>query len=517
MTAAVSEPAAASARRISSPGTVLAVASLGVVLAFVDATIVNVAFPDIRSDFTGSSLDGLSWILNAYNIVFAAFLVAAGRFADLLGRRRMFSAGVVLFTLASVLCALAPSVELLVAARVVQALGAAVIVPASLALVLDAYPGPERSHGVALWSASAALAAGIGPSLGGVLVELGGWRLAFLVNLPIGVAAFVLAGRVLVESRVPGRRRLPDLAGALLLAFATAGLTLAIVRGGHWGWADVRTVATLAVAVAVAAVFAWRCTWHRSPMLDLELLRIRAIAVANVLMLVAAAGYFAYILCNVLFLTSVWGYSVLDAGLALTPGPFVAAAIARPAGRLADRFGERWLLVAGAAAWAAGVLFMAGAVGPRPDFLGQWLPGMVILGVGAGICLPVLGIATVAPAPGGRFATASGLSAVSRQLGAALGVALLVAIVGTPAASGLPAAFDAGWRFAGGCFVLVALAAPLIGRIERPAEEHDELEPRQAPLAPARPRPRPGAAQAPRPAAPRLSAIEALAAAPVFA
>lgn len=517
MTRGANLAAPAATRRVSSPGAVLAVASLGAVLAFVDATIVNVAFPDIRSDFRSASLDDLSWILNAYNIVFAAFLVAAGRIADLLGRRRLFSAGVVVFTLGSALCAVAPSVALLVVARVVQALGAAVIVPASLALVLETYSGPERSHGVALWSASAALAAGIGPSLGGVLVELGGWRLAFLVNLPIGAAAFVLAGRVLVESRAPGRRRVPDIPGALLLAAGTALLTLAIVRGGHWGWVTPRTLAVFAVAAVLVAVFVRRCTWHRSPLLDLELLRIRAIAVSNVIMLVAAAGYFAYILCNVLFLTSVWGYSVLDAGLALTPGPFVAAAIARPAGRLADRLGERWVLMAGAATWAAGVGYMAGVVGTRPDFLGQWLPGMLILGVGAGICLPVVGSATVAPAPGGRFATASGLSAVSRQLGAALGVALLVAIVGTPGPTELAAAFDHGWLFAAGCFILVALGAVLVGRIERPVEERDALAPRPPALRRSTAPARPAVVAVSQPPAPNLTATSALARTPIFA
>ncbi len=495
----------------------LGVASLGVVLAFVDATIVNVAFPDIREDFDNAGLDELSWILNAYNIVFAAFLIAAGRFADLLGRRKLFTGGVALFTAASMLCAIAPSIELLIVARIVQGVGAAIIVPASLALVIEAYRGPDQSHGVALWSASAALAAGIGPSLGGVLVELGGWRLAFLVNLPIGVAAFVLAGRVLVESRVPGRRRMPDLQGALVLAVGTAAVTLAIVRGNHWGWADARTLGTFAVGAALSAIFAWRCTWHRAPMIDIELVRIRAIAISNGLMFVAAAGYFAYILCNVLFLTSVWDYSVLEAGLALTPGPFVAAAVARPAGSFAERVGERWVLAAGCAIWSSGVLYMAGVVGTTPDFLGEWLAGMVILGLGAGITFPVLGSVTVAPAPGGRFATASGLSAVSRQLGAALGVALLVAIIGTPAPAELAAVFDDGWYFAGACFGFVALGALTLGRIEPAVEEDSTLPPRERPLRPAT------EARAPirtptRQAAPRrLNAVAALRSTPVFA
>ena len=201
-------------RRSVTPRQVLGVASLGAVLAFVDATIVNVAFPDIAEDFEGTSLATISWVLNAYNIVFAAFLVAAGRVADLLGRKRLFEWGIVIFTLASVLCAVAPSVGTLVAARVLQALGAAIVVPASLALVLEAFPERERAHGVALWSAVAALAAGLGPRLGGVLVQAGGWRLAFLVNLPIGIVALMLSKRALVESRAPGRRTVPDLFGA---------------------------------------------------------------------------------------------------------------------------------------------------------------------------------------------------------------------------------------------------------------------------------------------------------------
>ena len=205
-------------------------------MAFVDATIVNIAFPDIRQSFPETTIAGLSWVLNAYNIVFAAFLVAAGSLADLLGRKRTFEAGLVLFTFASALCALATSPTLLIAARVVQALGAAVVVPASLALVLEAFPAGERTHAVALWTAVAALAAGVGPSLGGLLVELGGWRLAFLVNIPVGIAAVLLARSRLVESRSPGRRRLPDVAGALLFALAVATVTLALVKGNEWGW-----------------------------------------------------------------------------------------------------------------------------------------------------------------------------------------------------------------------------------------------------------------------------------------
>src|SRR3954469_14808659 len=198
-------------RQAVTPTTVLLVSSLGVFMAFIDATIVNIAFPDIRRSFPTASFGSLSWILNSYNVVFAAFLVPAGRISDLLGRRRVFTFGTVVFTLASALCAAAPSLELLIAARVLQAIGAAAMVPASLALVLQAYGVARRAHAVALWASIAAIAAGLGPAVGGILVEADSWRLTFLVNLPIGLLALALSGRQLIESRAPGRRRMPDL------------------------------------------------------------------------------------------------------------------------------------------------------------------------------------------------------------------------------------------------------------------------------------------------------------------
>src|SRR6266704_3115974 len=218
-------------RRRPSPQSVLAIASLGAAVAFVDATIVNIAFPDIERSFPGTSISSLSWVLNAYNIVFAAFLLAAGRIADLLGRRRVFVFGLELFTGASLLCAVAPTADALIAFRVVQALGAAFLVPSSLALVLNAFPPARRAHGVALLSAVGAAAAGLGPSLGGLLVTAANWRLVFLVNLPIGAVAVLLARQRLAESRAPGRRRIPDLPGSLLFAIAIAALVLGVVKG----------------------------------------------------------------------------------------------------------------------------------------------------------------------------------------------------------------------------------------------------------------------------------------------
>jgi EmrB/QacA subfamily drug resistance transporter len=457
-------------RRAPSPRTVLGIASLGVSVAFVDATIVNIAFPDIARSFDNSSIASLSWVLNAYNIVFAAFLVAAGRIADLLGRRRIFIGGLELFTAASLLCAVAPSPATLIAFRVVQALGAALLVPSSLALVLQAFPVEHRSHGVALLSAVSAVAAGLGPSLGGLLVAAGDWRLVFLVNLPIGLVAVLLARRHLVESRAPGRRRMPDLPGALMFAVAIAALVLGVVKGQQWGWGGPAVIGSFAAAVVIGAVFVRRCTWHRSPLIDLSLLRIRTFAAGNAMTVVGAAGFFGYTLTNVLFLTGIWHYSVLQAGLALTPGPFVAAAIAGPTSRLVQRVGHRPVLVTGGLIWGGAVFWLVERVGTTPDFFGEWLPGIVLLGIGAGTLFPNLSSASVASAPGESFATATGMNAVARQVGAALGVAIVVAIIGTPSPLHAAAAFDHAWTFTAVCLILAGLGCLFVERIQSEAE-----------------------------------------------
>jgi NTE family protein len=460
-------------RRGPSPRTVLAIASLGAAVAFVDATIVNIAFPNIERSFKGTPISSLSWVLNAYNIVFAAFLVAAGRIADLVGRRRMFVFGLELFTVASALCAIAPSADLLIAFRVIQALGAACLVPSALALVLNAFPPDRRSHGVALLSAVAAASAGLGPSLGGLLVAAANWRLVFLVNLPIGAAAILLARRRLVESRAPGRRQMPDLAGALVFALAIAALVLGVVKGQEWGWVSPRTIGSFAVAIILGAVFVWRCTWHRSPIIDLSLLRIRTFSAANGMTVVAATGFYGYTLTNVLFLTGVWRYSVLQAGLALTPGPFVAAAVAGPTSRLVGRIGHQPVLVVGGLIWGGAVLWFVERVGVQPAFLSEWLPGIVLLGIGAGTLFPNLSGAAVASAPGESFATATGLNSVSRQVGAALGVALVVAIIGTPSPLQALAAFDHAWTFGAVCLFAAGVGCLLVGRL--PAGEAPSL------------------------------------------
>jgi EmrB/QacA subfamily drug resistance transporter len=455
---------------------VLVVASFGAFLAFLDATVVNVAFPNIRESFPTSTIANLSWILNAYSIVFAAFLIVSGRIADLVGRRRAFTSGVLVFTVASALCAIAPSVGFLVGARVVQAFGAAVLVPASLALVVEAFPPEHRSHAVGLWGASAALASGLGPPIGGALVQWGDWRWAFLVNIPFGLATLWAGRRLLVESRAPGRRRTPDLVGAALSAFVLGLITLGLVKGEDWGWTSAWTLGCFVAAAVLLTLFVVSSRRSRAPLLDPALLRIRAFSVGNVATIVAGMGFYAYLLTNILWLQLVWRYSVLESGLAVVPGALVAAVLAAILGPIAERRGYRWVIVPGAIVWALAYVWYATRVQATPDFWGAWLPGQVLSGLGVGATLPVLGSAALAAVPGGRFATASAVNSSARQIGAAFGIAVLVVLIGTPSPTTTLDSLRHGWVFSSLCFAVVAVIALFLGRVKPAVAREDDGE-----------------------------------------
>jgi NTE family protein len=444
---------------------VLVVSSTGAFIAFLDATIVNIAFPDIRRSFPDASLAGLSWVLSAYNIVFAALLVPAGRLADLVGRRRVFIGGLLGFTIASLACAAAPSAEVLIAARVVQAVGGAALIPTSLAFVIAEFPIAQRAMAVGLWGAAAAVAAAIGPSVGGLLIALSDWRLVFLVNVPIGLAASWAGLRLLTEARQPAGTPLPDFVGVVLLTVAVAALTLGIVQGPDWGWTDPRVLGSFAATALLLPPFLWRSLRHASPVIELALFRVRSFSVANAGTLIVSAGLYGMLLCHVLFLTLVWHDSVLVAGLTMSPAALMGAIVAGPAGKMADRWGQRVVVVPGAALFALGNLWFATEIGLSPDFVGEWLPGAVLTGIGGGLAYPALSSAAVAELPGDRFATGSAINAMSRQLGGALGISIVVAILQSTVPGDGRDPFQAAWLFAAAAGATALVVSVAIGRV----------------------------------------------------
>ncbi|MGE4178001.1 MAG: DHA2 family efflux MFS transporter permease subunit [Thermoleophilia bacterium] len=439
---------------------VLIVVTAGAFLANLDLFIVNIAFPAIAADFPGVGIAGLSWVLNGYAIVFAALLVPAGRLADRVGRKRVFMAGLWSFTAASALCAAAPGPWWLVAARVAQAVGAALMIPTSLALLLPEFPPARRPAAVGLWTAGAALAATMGPTIGGLLVTAS-WRWVFLVNIPLGLVTAVAGARILRESRDPDRGRVPDLLGAAALCIGVGALALAIVEGEGWGWTSPGVLGAAALAAAALALVVRRSLTHPVPVVEPSLLRPRVTRAADAGVFLFSMGFFPLLLVTVLFMTDVWGYSVLQAGLAIAPGPLMVALLSWPAGVLAARFGPRLLVLPGVGLFAAGCAWSALTAGTTPDYLGVMLPATVLTGIGVALTFPVLAGAAVAGLPPARAATGSALFTMSRQIGGVVGIASVVAVLAA-AGTGL-GGFQAGWAFIGAAAIaagLVALALP---------------------------------------------------------
>jgi EmrB/QacA subfamily drug resistance transporter len=437
---------------------VLLVTSLAIYMVFLDGTIANIAFPAIRRSFPTASLATLSWVLNAYSLVFASLLLSSGRVADLVGRRRVFFAGLLVFCTGSAACGAAPTDGVLIAARALQAIGASLMLPSSLALVLAEFPPAMRATAVGVWGAVGAVAAASGPSLGGVIVDRIDWRWAFYVNVPIGLVAWLAGRRLLHEARDESATRWPDAVGVVLVTVAVGALSLGIVEGTDWGWGDPRIVSAFVLAAILVPVVVLRAARHPAPVIDLALFRVRSFAVANVGTILFATAFSAMLLAGVLFLTTVWRYSILEAGLAVSPGPLFAAAFAPPAGRLADRFGHRAVLVPGALVFALGMALYLTRVTPVPDYLGTWLPAACVSGIGVGLTLPTLGSSAAASLSPARFGAGSAVSNTSRQVGTVLGVSLLVVLLGDVSGRTALAAFQRGWTM----MLLLAIATALV-------------------------------------------------------
>ncbi len=413
----------------------------GVFMSSLDVFIVNIAFPSIARHFGGASLSSLSWVLSAYAIVFAALLVPAGRWADAFGRKRAFLLGLGVFVVASAACAAAPSVGALVAARVVQAAGGALMLPTSLGLMLPEFEPSERHIAIGLWAATGGIAAAAGPPLGGLLVKVD-WRLVFLVNVPVGVAALVAGARTLREHREqnPGR---PDVLGALTLIVAVGALVVAIVQGQEWGWGSPQVIGLLLVPAILLPLLWRRSERQETPVVEPSMLRVRRFGLAVGGSVLFFAGFGAMLLGGVLFLTGVWHEEVLTAGLMLFPGPAMAATFAIPGARLGARYGYRLPGVIGALMFAAGSSWYIARTGNQPHYAAEFLPGNLITGAGVGLVIPTLTGAAVSSLSPQRFATGAAILTMGRQIGIALGVALLVAVLGSGASTA--ADFHASW------------------------------------------------------------------------
>ena len=467
-------------RSLSREWKVLLLSSLAVFMVFLDVTIVNIAFPAIRHTFADTSLSDLSWVLNGYNVVVAAFLVPAGRIADRLGRRRVFFAGLALFLLGSVVCGAASSAAMLIAARVVQALGGAALIPASLGLVLAEVRAEKRAVATSVWAATGAVAAATGPSLGGVLVETTSWRWAFFVNLVIAIG-MLRAPRLLRETRESDSSGTPDLLGAAMLVVAVGALALGIVKAPDWGWTSDRVLAAWSIAAAFAVVFVARSARHPAPVLEPAILRIRTFSTANAAFFMFSIGFYALLLGNILFLTEVWRYSLPEAGFAVTPAALMAAIAAAAGGRLVERFGSRQVAVPALMLFCGACLAYHGA-GPRPDYLGHWLPAQLVSGSAVGLTFAGLTSASVADLPLRRLATGTAVSSCFRQIGAVVGIAGLVAVLGAPGTRTPLPAFERAWMLMA-CTALGAalLASRLPARRRTDESESGFAERRRAP------------------------------------
>ncbi|MER8153999.1 MFS transporter [Streptomyces sp. NPDC094472] len=445
---------------------ILAVASAAQFLAVLDMIAVNIAFPAIGADFRSASTAELSWVLNAYTIVLAALLVPAGRLADATGGRRSFLTGIALFGLASVACGAAPGLGTLIAARVVQGVAAAVLVPTSLSLALPAFPPRERATAVGVWTAVSAVAASAGPVAGGLLAAFD-WRWIFLVNPPVVLVAWVAGLRLLPRTGpvrtgpVRGERRRLDPLGTLLVLIGTGSLATACVEAADWGYGAPATLGFLAVGLVMGALAVAHVRRHPDPVVDPALFRTRAFTAATLGLLSYFLAYAASILAATMLFTGAWGWSSARAGLAVTPWPLTVLVVSMLSGRIVRALGERTTAVVGGLCFAAGpVWWLLLAGGEGAHYVVEFMPGLVLTGIGAGLYQPVM-FSAAGLLPARQLSLGSGVLMMSRQGGSALGVAALVVITGGAARPGLDA-LRAGWVFTAVTAALATVAGAAV-------------------------------------------------------
>lgn len=412
---------------------VFAAGALSMAQSGLALSIMNLAFPSLRNDFAGISASTLSWVINLYTIVAGALLVLSGVAVDRFGPKRVVVAGGLVFSLAALCCGLAPNIGVLLLARVVQASGSALLTPSCTALIVGAFPDSHRATAVAGYAATGSIASGFGPTLGGLLVDAGGWRWAFFAMVPGGLVGSLLVALLVHESRSPVRRAMPDLFGAALILASVTLVIGALVQTRAWGWGDPRVLLGMAAGIALGTVLVRRSLHHPSPVLDLSLFRYPSFAAANVGTFVFSTGFFGAFFGYPLFLRDVWEYSPRTAGLLMTPIAACGVVIAPLAGRVIRTHGLGLLLRPAGVLVAAGSLLLLVAAGAEANLAGVWWPAIFLTGIGASAAWPCFYAGVIVGIPSDRYAAASAINQTIQRAGTAFGVAVAVTLLGTTA------------------------------------------------------------------------------------
>lgn len=406
----------------------LGLVCIGQFMVVLDVSIVNVALPSIQSDLHfGSS--GLQWVVNAYTLTFAGFLLLGGRAADLFGRRRIFLIGLGVFTAASLFGGLAQNQTWLVAARTLQGLGAAILAPATLTILTATFAeGPARARALGVWSAVASAGASAGALFGGVLTDFLNWRWILFVNVPVGVVALVAAGRYIPESRVDMEHRHLDVAGAVTVTGGLVALVYAIVRTETYSWGSPQVLVPLVVAVLLLAAFVVvQMRLSRAPLMPLRIFRSRSVAGGNAVMLLLFCAMFGSWYFETLYMQHVLGFSPLQAGLAFLPQTVLIAAGAQVTARLVTRLGPRTLILVGTLIAASGLIWLT-RITPSSTFAADLLVPFVLIGLGMGLTVTPVTVAGTAGVPRADAGLASGILNTSRTIGASIGLATLATL-----------------------------------------------------------------------------------------
>jgi EmrB/QacA subfamily drug resistance transporter len=420
-----------------NPWAVLLVLSLGFFMTLLDLTIVNIAIPDMMRRL-GASLDDVLWVLNAYALVLAVLVITAGRLGDLLGPKMLFVWGIALFTLASAACGLAPNAAFLIAFRAVQGIGAAMLLPQTLALITIIFPADRRGTAMGIWGAVAGVATIAGPTLGGLLVTALDWRWIFFVNLPIGVIVFA-AALVIIPEIKPGRRHQLDLPGVALATLALLGICYGLVEGQSYNW-DAGIWASMGGGVLMIAVFLLyqRARQQNEPLVPFALFRSRNFSIMNIVAFTLAIGMLGIFLPFTIYLQSALGFSALKAGLTMAPSSLVMIPAAPLSGRLTDRIGGKYILMSGLILFGAGMGWAVLVATPTSSWY-DFLAPMLVAGFGMGCVFPPMTTTAMRDVDPKLAGAASGMLNTMRQVGAVIGTAAVGALLQNRLASSLTA------------------------------------------------------------------------------